>query len=442
MATMVTLIALISPGRVGFCLKAGTSRVGPTFADRGVRKQKRWNLLAITSVLMAVILALIAISRIDVVQVRNRDALRLSSSARALITDPRQLPPSGWSTLRGDLLSEGEARVDQQELEEALHHVQVGVYASTTSELDLSVPSYAASGYVWLRWQEPLQRYLEASGATIDQRFGLLNTLITDAPPQLQPVGREPEKLADGSYYQLFTYRGRYYLDQASFRHYPFMSVSLPLAIEVDDVDGGLAYRQLRLEPDTRSSGMGLYARIIGWLNQGWSIAEYRHHYATNFGLGGPESDYSLILFEISFGTSSWAAFWRLLLPLAVLMAMVLLVFKVRPDEQDARASIPVTVLLTLVFLQQTYRDNLPDLPFLTYLDQVYVVAYVVTLVAFILVIWIGRRYADMEAIEDRSARETLLQRLESLDNSWPLLVVAFGGVAIALAWLSIPPGT
>lgn len=79
------------------------------------------------------ILALIAIGRIDVTQVRGRDGLRLSSSARALITDPRQLPASGWSTLRGELLSEGEARVDLQELEVAEHHVQVGVYANTTS---------------------------------------------------------------------------------------------------------------------------------------------------------------------------------------------------------------------------------------------------------------------------------------------------------------------
>ena len=394
------------------------------------------------SVVLAVILALMAISRIDVAQVRSRDVLRLSSSSRALITDPRQLPPSGWNTLRGDLLSESEARTDQAELESATHHVQVGVYANTTSELDLSVPSYASSGYVWLRWDEPLQRYLQANGATIDQRFGLLNTLITDAPPQLQPVGQAPERLADGSYRQLFTFRGRYYLDQASFRHFPFMSVSLPLAIEVNDVDGGLTYKNLRLEPDIRNSGMGLYARIIGWINQGWSIAEYRHHYASNFGLGGPESDYSLVLFEISFGTSSWAAFWRLLLPLAVLMAMVLLVFKVRPDEQDARASIPVTVLLTLVFLQQTYRDHLPDLPFLTFLDQVYVVAYVVTLVAFVLVIWIGRRYADMEALELGPERTNLQNRLEDLDNSWPLVVVAFSGAAITFAWMLIPAGT
>jgi TRAP-type C4-dicarboxylate transport system permease small subunit len=70
------------------------------------------------------------------------------------------------------------------------------------------------------------------------------------------------------------------------------------------------------------------------------------------------------------------------------------------------------------------------------------VVSYVVTLVAFVLVIWIGRRYADMEAMEQGSAREALQQRLDHLDNSWPLLVVTFGGTAIAVAWMLIPPGT
>ncbi|MEI8249975.1 MAG: hypothetical protein WCF98_02260 [Synechococcus sp. ELA057] len=407
-----------------------------------MRKQKRWNLVAIGSVLVAMLLAIVAIGRIDVTQVLGRDSLRLSASARALITDPRQLPPSGWSTLRGDLLNDAETRVDQEALEAATHHVQVGVYANTTSELDLRIPSYSSTGYVWLRWDEPLQAYLEEKGASIDERFSLINTLITDAPPQLQPVGKTAERLADGSYYQLFSYRGRYYLDKASFRHYPFMSISLPLALEVDDVDGGLTYQQLRLEPDIRNSGMGLFAQIIGWLNQGWSIAEYRHHYASNFGLGGSESDYSLLLFEVSFGTSAWASFWRLLLPLAVLMSMMLLVFKVRPDEQDARASIPVTVLLTLVFLQQTYRGELPELPFLTFLDQVYVVAYVITLVAFILVIWIGRRYASMEALEEGPEREGLRHRLEMLDNSWPLVMVLFSGSAIAISWMLIPPGT
>jgi Ca2+/Na+ antiporter len=129
------------------------------------------------------------------------------------------------------------------------------------------------------------------------------------------------------------------------------------------------------------------------------------------------------------------------MLPLLVVMAMVLLVFKVRADEQDARAGIPVTVLLTLVFLQQTYRDELPDLPFLTFLDQVYVVAYVVTLLAFVLVIYIGRRYGEMEEMPEGPRRDQIEQRLHRLDEIWPLTVVVFSSISIVLCWFTLPPG-
>ena len=376
------------------------------------------------SVLIAIILALVAISRIDTIPIESRDALRLSSSSRAFCVDPSQLPPSGWTTLRGDLLNSSEALVDRSGLDKAKYSLQIGVYANTTSELHLSIPSYASGGYIWMIWNESLQRYLNDEGVSINERFSLLNRLDSSGTPDLTLVGDGTKRLENGDYYQLFDYQGRFLIDQASFRRYPFMSISLPIFIEPDDNDGSLNYKNLRLDPDIRNSGMGFNAKILGWLNQGWSIAEYRHQYATNFGQGGDESDYSVVLFDISFGTSSWASVWRLFLPLAVLMSMVLLVFKVRPDEQDARASIPVTVLLTLVFLQQSYRSDLPVLPFLTFLDQAYVVAYIVTLIAFILVLWIGRRYADIQVMNDSPERSLLLRRLYLLDETWPLVVL------------------
>ncbi len=129
------------------------------------------------------------------------------------------------------------------------------------------------------------------------------------------------------------------------------------------------------------------------------------------------------------------------MLPLLVVMVMVLMVFKVRADEQDARAGIPVTVLLTLVFLQQAYRGELPDLPYLTFLDQVYVVSYVVTLLAFVLVIWIGRRYGEVEEMSESPERQQLEQRLHRLDEVWPLTMVVFSTVAIVLCWITLPQG-
>lgn len=379
------------------------------------RQRRRWNLIALTAVVIAAMLAISAITWIDRPQVNAGDRL--------------------YNNAVSGQLNRGEQAT-------ALYPIEIGVYATSTSELDLNVPSFNGSGYVWMRWTPSFQEYLDQNETTIQKRMVVLNVLISDTSPELEPIGK-PQREADGRFYELFSFRGRYYINNASFRHFPFMTISLPIAIEPDDVDGKLDYSQLRFIPDNKASGMGLYASIIGWLNHGWSIAEYRHHYATNFGSSSnafnSQDDYSQIIFSMTFGTSAWASFWRLLLPLSVVMSMVLLVFKVRSDEQDARASIPVTVLLTLVFLQQSYRDQLPELPFLTFLDKVYVVAYGVTLAAFGLVVWMGRRYSAMEHMPDGPAKDNLLLRLERLDVIWPVLVVVIGTTAIAACWFTIP---
>jgi hypothetical protein len=46
-----------------------------------------------------------------------------------------------------------------------------------------------------------------------------------------------------------------------------------------------------------------------------------------------------------------------------------------------------------------------------------------------------------MEEIEDIERREIAKSRLEHLDSSWPVVVVIFSTIAIAVAWFSIPPG-
>jgi hypothetical protein len=76
--------------------------VSPFTGNHPLRKQKRCNLVAISSVVLATILALLVIARIDVTLVFSRDALRLSASARSLNIDPRQFPLSGFVRLCWD----------------------------------------------------------------------------------------------------------------------------------------------------------------------------------------------------------------------------------------------------------------------------------------------------------------------------------------------------
>ena len=94
------------------------------------RKQKHWNILAAISILLAAVLAVSGISELDVGRVPSRDALRLASSSRALTTDTRRLPADGWTSLRGQLMSDRETTTDQEALENARFHIQAGVYAT------------------------------------------------------------------------------------------------------------------------------------------------------------------------------------------------------------------------------------------------------------------------------------------------------------------------
>ena len=152
------------------------------------------------SVVLAALLLVLGISILDVDQVPGRDSLRLSSASRALNTSLDRLPRDGWSSQRGESLSGSEIQADLDALNDAKYHVKLGVYSNSTYDLDLSIPSFSSSGYVWLRWEQPLQDYLEANDNSLEEHILLLNALLSDAEPVLHPVQSKPAALSDGTF--------------------------------------------------------------------------------------------------------------------------------------------------------------------------------------------------------------------------------------------------
>ena len=51
-----------------------------------------------------------------------------------------------------------------------------------------------------------------------------------------------------------------------------------------------------------------------------------------------------------------------------------------------------------------------------------------------------GKVVTRINALEPEM-KALLRDRLEQLDNSWPVVVVIFSSLAIAVAWFTIPPG-
>ncbi len=79
--------------------------------------------------------------------------------------------------------------------------------------------------------------------------------------------------------------------------------------------------------------------------------------------------------------------------------------------------------------------------PELSSLDQVYVIASVITLFAYVWLVWIGHRDAERESMPIGEARDTLSKWLARLDEIWLLLIVLFCSLAVELAWFRIPAG-
>ena len=358
--------------------------------------------------------------------IHSREMLRLTSAPHIPneLTDviPRGKPLKGAEILR-----------DAELLEKAPYKIYTGLYVTNNFSLDLEKPSFSSKGYIWMRWQKPFQDYLESSNLELVDVVSLEN----DINPETSQITalRDVQVYEDGTYGQGFLYTGEFYIDNLDLRRFPFNSISLPVVLEVEDPIGDLTYSSLRLVPDLRDSGIGLYSNLFGWLTKGWSFGEFRHHFASGFGVSLEDEEYSQLIFDVSYQRSTSSAFWTLIQPLLVVMSSVVLITRVLTEF---RLEIPIAVLLTLIFLQDGYRSGLPNLPYLSFLDSIYVIAYIVSIVSFGLVLYLEDLKLRRDALSASDAIQRMSRRIARLEQIWPpaCLVVMVG--LSALSWMLI----
>jgi len=324
----------------------------------------------------------------------------------------------------------------------APYTLTVGIYATNNHALDLAQPSFIGEGYLWMRWGPVLEKLLEETGSGPDDLLILENQVERWDGVRLK-ASAKPKQLDDGTFYQIYQYSSKLYIQNLTLRHYPFQWLNLPIVIEPNDQTDRLLFKSLRLIPDADDSEIGRNIGLPGFVTQGWSFEERRHRYASDFGLDTartdvPRNEYSQLVFNVAYRRSIWASIWTMFQPLAVTLAVVILSPGLASNLWEVRLAIPTTVLLTLVFLQQGYKDQLPELPYLTYLDKIYAIAYLITLASFLLYLWGANQLAGARAATGGQTREPtpeLLSKLERLDHAfqfWALLALLILGT---VAW-------
>ena len=287
--------------------------------------------------------------------------------------------------------------------------VAVGFYPISVYQLDMASNTYYIDTYMWMRWTGDI----DPTG-TLE-----FTNMVEEWGKQQENLLEEPKVLADGSMYQILRVEGRF-VQPFSLADFPLDQQKLSIMIE-DTTNGADAVSYVI---DKDSSGIGDSLQIPGWKMHGWSSQTFTHDYGTTFGETETPSAYSAAQFSIDISRPTSFFYWKLLLPLFIVLIAALSALLIRPQNLDVRTALPAGALLTAIFLQKSYSDGLPDLGYLILMDKIYLVVYALIVLTLI------RAITAYKA--STNADEATEQAIFATDKK--LLVLLIGAFIVAAA--------
>ena len=313
--------------------------------------------------------------------------------------------------------------------------IRLGLFAENVYDFNSSTQSFAAEGLVWVHWGSAFQELLDAEGVTIEQVINPVNR-VNSWDWLMKPFYPKPLRSEGGDYYQLMRFAGRFYVDALDFHRFPFEQITFPIAFGLNSMSDVFGAEKVRLIADKAQSGVGPFVDIVGYATDSVRVAEFVQTFPTSFGYkttsGANSTDFSQVWLQISYKKSWFASIQQLILPLLAVMLITLVAPNLAASLWDVRIAIPSTAILTLVFLQQSYRQTLPSLPYITFLDQIYAACYMVTFTLFCLFVWTSNKL-DTAAEGERAE---VITRLNKIDSYVQTGCVVFLIGSILLNWL------
>jgi hypothetical protein len=294
--------------------------------------------------------------------------------------------------------------------------VEVGIYPTIVNALDAAGSTYDVTAYVWLKWKGPIDPSAHLEFVNLVQRYDFTREALFDKP-QAQP---------GGGAYQILQIHGRFF-QPFEFANFPFDRQALTLELH----DEYRAHENLVYEPDDRDSGYASDLEIPGWRILGWRSHAIVRDYASSFG-GARGSSYAGLRYELVIARHTNYFLWKLFLPLLIVLCANWLALMIDPELVDVRTALPATSLLTMVFLQQSYSSELPEIGTLVLMDKIYACAYLLVMATLFQVIFMRSWQKSGAAVPD--ARVSYYDRIGlsvhlALFATVVLLVLHSGGV-------------
>lgn len=305
-----------------------------------------------------------------------------------------------------------------------------GIHLENIYDLSLKDKTFSADGRFWLEWPEAVQKELEKQSLQPIQLIDFVNQ-VTEWEGRLEADNAQATQRGD-KWFQSFNFSMQFNIHQLDLSRYPFNNLNLPITLAINPIHAGLMQRQILLLPARNQRGIiGEYANLDGYQLQSAQINPELRTYRTDYGLKRTIKASQLNI-NLKYSSSFWPAFIALLLPLIIILLIVLISPYLESSLGDIRIAVPSTALLTLVFLQQGYVANLPPSPYLTYLDRLYAVSYLICVSLFILFAWSSNVFERTPAEQ----RDKIIQRLDTYDRYFQLGAISLIFVISIEAWL------
>ena len=310
--------------------------------------------------------------------------------------------------------------------------MQVGMHVDSIYELSLAEKTYFVDGRFWLEWPNAVQEWMQRENldplAVVD-----FSNQVEDWNSKVMADLSQPKQREDGTWYQSFRFSSHFHVRTIDLRKYPFGSLQLPIVLQVVPAHSVVDGRPLLLVPEHNQRGIiGEDASLDGYSLTSATLAPVVRTYRTDYGLNRLVR-ISQVQCLFNYRSSFWPGFITYVLPLAIILLVVLISPYLECSLGDVRLAIPSTALLTLVFLQQGYAAGLPQTPYLSYLDKLYAVAYLICVGLFILFAWSTNRYA--QASDDQKA--AVQARLDRIDQRFQLVSLGLIVVVALEVWLA-----
>jgi hypothetical protein len=308
--------------------------------------------------------------------------------------------------------------------------LRVGIHVKNLYNLQLESQTFSADGWYRLEWDPPLEALRRENGIAVARMVEFINQVET-WDSEIEAETPEPVLESDGSRTQTFRFSARFYIDALDVHDSPFETIELPLILETRPEIFSLEQRAVQLIPARNQNRLvGEYGDVAGYVLRGARQVPSSNTYEP---MGpGEDETHSQLAIRVLYGSDFQAGFIKWILPLLIVMGIVLLAPSLESSLGDLRLAIPSTALLTLVFLQQTYRAELPATPYPTFLDQLYAASYLVAVGLFVLFLWSSNQF-EATPEEQRSAMRRRINRIDALCQWGALLGLM---VWAGLAWI------